>query len=82
MPAHGTPEWARWAIAHNVPDSERETVETLVMHATFPWASLHRARKFYGVQCHERRWEGWLAHVVWAILEATVKPLEDDDIPF
>lgn len=82
LAAPGTPEWAQWQLRYVFEPVDAKAITDCVAHGLVPYASAWRARTMYAGKCHERRWEGWQARLAWACIEAILKPIEDDDIPF
>lgn len=83
-PEPGTPDWAQWQLRHTfTTDADRKAITDCVAWGMVPYPLLSRARIHYAAACHAQHWPGWQARLVWAVIEAILKPaVDDDDIPF
>lgn len=87
-PAPKTPEWGRWHMEFSLTPKDRASVEALVAiglgeHDGKGFPSVHRARMPYCTAVYDNGWPGWLARLVWEILESIVGSAAiEDDIPF
>lgn len=76
-PPAGTPEWARWHLRHTFNATDAAVIEYITTAHKYS----ERARVEYARACHDLKWAGWQASLAWNVIEAIIKPLEDD-IPF